>query len=82
MFTNAQPPRLPDAPAEYDPQFMAQLAQVLRLYFEQLSALQQINIAKLNIDIRTLPTEVDLANLRSGDVYVDTTAGHALKIKP
>jgi hypothetical protein len=82
MFTNAQPPRLPDAPAEYDQQFMAQMAQVLRLYFEQLSALQQINIAKLNIDVRTLPTQADVAGLRSGDVYVDTSAGNVLKIKP
>lgn len=82
MFSNAQPPRLPDAPAEYDLQFMAQFAQVLRLYFEQLSALQQINVARLNIDIRTLPTQADVATLRQGDVYVDTSAGNVLKIKP
>jgi hypothetical protein len=28
-----------------------------------------------------LPTQADLANLRSGDVYRDTTAGNVLKIK-
>jgi hypothetical protein len=40
-----------------------------------------INIAKLNIDINTLPTQVDLANLRVGDVYRDTTASNVLKVK-
>jgi hypothetical protein len=29
----------------------------------------------------SLPTQADLANLRSGDVYVDTSASNALKVK-
>ena len=29
----------------------------------------------------SLPTQVDFANLRSGDVYYDTTAGNVLKVK-
>ena len=29
----------------------------------------------------SLPTQADLANLRLGDVYYDTTAGNVLKIK-
>ena len=29
----------------------------------------------------SLPTQADVANLRSGDVYYDTTAGTVLKIK-
>jgi hypothetical protein len=29
----------------------------------------------------SLPTQADLANLRKGDVYYDTTAGNVLKIK-
>ena len=29
----------------------------------------------------SLPTQADLANLRSGDVYVDTTASNVLKVK-
>ena len=29
----------------------------------------------------SLPTQADFANLRSGDVYYDTTAGNVLKIK-
>jgi len=30
----------------------------------------------------SLPTQADLASLRSGDIYYDTTAGNVLKIKP
>ena len=33
---NVRAPRLPDAPLEYDQQFMGQLLNVLRLYFNQL----------------------------------------------
>jgi hypothetical protein len=29
----------------------------------------------------SLPTQADLANLRLGDIYYDTTAGNVLKIK-
>jgi len=29
----------------------------------------------------SLPTEADLANLRAGDIYYDTTASNVLKIK-
>jgi hypothetical protein len=29
----------------------------------------------------SLPTQADLANLRSGDVYYDTTANNVLKVK-
>lgn len=29
----------------------------------------------------SLPTQADLANLRSGDVYVDTSASNVLKVK-
>ena len=31
--------------------------------------------------VASLPTEADLANLRAGDVYYDTTASNVLKIK-
>jgi hypothetical protein len=31
--------------------------------------------------LASLPTQADLANLRKGDVYYDTTAGNVLKIK-
>lgn len=32
--------------------------------------------------ILSLPDETELASLRVGDVYVDTSAGHVLKVKP
>lgn len=31
--------------------------------------------------IISLPTQADLANLRAGDVFYDTTAGNVLKVK-
>ena len=47
---NVKAPRLPDAPLQYNPQFMGQLLNVLRLYFNQLdnagpivASTQQIN---------------------------------------
>jgi len=33
------------------------------------------------VTVVSLPTQADLALLRSGDVYYDTTAGNVLKIK-
>ena len=77
---NVAPPRLPDAPPEYDPSYMSRLLGVLYLFFQNISAVQQISISSLNIDVNTLPTQADLANLRSGDVYRDT-ADDSLKIK-
>ena len=80
-FFNTSPPRLPSAPPEYNVSYMSQMLNVLNLFFQQLSAVQPINIAQLNIDVVTLPTESNLANLRVGDVYRDVAAGNVLKIK-
>jgi hypothetical protein len=80
MF-NAAPPRLPSAPMEYDRPYMDQLLNVLYLYFQRQNGVQKISMAQLNIDLATLPTEADLADLRLGDVYRDTTADNALKVK-
>lgn len=77
-----QAPRLPDPPAEYDPQYFAQLNQILTIFLLQLTELHALQGATLNLDLRTLPTQAQLATLRSGDVYVDTAAGNVLKIKP
>jgi hypothetical protein len=60
---------------------MSGVLSVLYLFFQQVNAVQPINIAKLNIDLNTLPTQTSLATLRSGDVYRDTTAGNVLKVK-
>jgi len=81
MFGNTTPPRLPDASSTYEAAYINKLINVLRLYFNGLSSVQQLNVSRLNIDLKTLPTEADLATLRDGDVYVDTTAGDVLKIK-
>jgi hypothetical protein len=79
MFNDA-PPRLPAPPTEYDAAYMGQMLNVLNLFFQRLNAIQPINIAQLNINIDTLPTQTDLANLRVGEVYRDT-ADNRLKIK-
>lgn len=80
LFNNA-PPRLPAPPPEYDAAYMGQMLNVLNLFFQQVNAVQQINIAKLNINVDTLPTDADLADLRVGDVYRDIAGGEVLKIK-
>jgi hypothetical protein len=79
-FMQEAPPRLPAPPPEYDAAYMGQMLNVLNLFFQRLNAVQPINIAQLNINIDTLPTQADLANLRVGEVYRDT-ADNRLKIK-
>lgn len=81
LFTFRIPPNLPRPTQDYERTYMDQLLNVLNLYFSGLNAVQPVNLAKLNLDIGTLPTDADVANLRSGDVYRDTTAGNVLKIK-
>ncbi len=81
LFSNRPPPNLPLAPKEYTAGAFDRILGVLRLYYQQLDAVQQINIAKININVDALPTEADLANLRVGDVYRDTTASDVLKVK-
>jgi hypothetical protein len=81
-FSRIAPPNLPTPQSdEYDARYFSRFLNILRLYFTQISAVQQINAAKLNFDLTTLPTQADLANLRMGDVYRDTAAGHVLKVK-
>ena len=79
-FLQDAPPRLPAPPPEYDAAYLGQMLNVLNLFFQRLNAIQPINIAQLNINIDTLPTQADLANLRVGEVYRDT-ADNRLKIK-
>lgn len=99
---NATQPRFPAAPNEYDRQYMEQLINVLRLYFNQLDNASPSVFASQGVgtaDVVTaltcaqpdpavpgaskvsLPTQADLANLRAGDIYYDTTASNVLKIK-
>lgn len=94
---NVVAPRLPAATQEYDPVFINQLTNVLRLYFNQLdnagpmTASTQTNgtdiVAGLSFfplpgtTTPSLPTQADLANLRVGDIYYDTSASNVLKVK-
>jgi len=81
LFSTSVPPRLPTPSLEYDLGHMSALTNILYLFFQQISAVQPINITALNISVARLPTQADLATLRSGDVYRDTSAGNVLKIK-
>jgi len=94
---NVIAPRLPVAPEEYNRAYQDQLTSLLRLYFNQLDNSGPVNIstqrAGANIIAAlsappvpgtatpSLPTQADLANLRVGDVYYDTTASNVLKVK-
>ena len=82
---NVKPPNLPLAPAAYQPQYQEQLNNVLRLFFNQLTNPGAIGGISLNLDITRMPTDADFANLRSGDVYYDTSGGvstsYPLRIK-
>jgi hypothetical protein len=81
LLANRAPPNPPLPPAEYNKAYFDRLVNILNLFFQQINAVQAISIAQLNINIDTLPTQADLANLRSGDVYRDTAAGNVLKVK-
>ena len=75
MLQNRASPNIPQAPAEYDVAYMNALSNVIRLFFNSINTVQQLNLASLNLDLRTLPTDADLPNLRFGDVYRDTQDG-------
>jgi hypothetical protein len=81
ILANRAPPNPPLPPEEYSKPYFDRLVNILNLFFQQINATQPISIAQLNINIDTLPTDADVANLRVGDVYRDSTAGNVLKIK-
>jgi hypothetical protein len=54
---------------------MNALSNVIRLFFNSINTVQQLNLASLNLDLRTLPTDADYDTLRLGDVYRDTQGG-------
>lgn len=76
-----KPPILPTPPQQYTVQYMDQLLLVLRLYFDRLADTTHISAASLNLDLRTLPTQADYADLRPGDVYRDEIDDNCLKVK-
>ena len=75
MLQNRSSPNIPQAPAEYDQSYMNAFSNVIRLFFNNINTVQQLNLAALNLDIRTLPTDADYDSLRVGDVYRDTQGG-------
>lgn len=75
MLQNQGVPNVPLAPAQYDQAHMTALSNVLRLFFNQINAVQQLNLARLNLSLDTLPTQLDFNTLRLGDVYRDTADG-------
>jgi len=75
MLQNRSSPNIPQAPSEYDQAYMNALSNVIRLFFNSINTVQQLNLASLNLDLRTLPTDADYDTLRLGDVYRDTQGG-------
>lgn len=75
MLQNQGVPSIPVAPAEYDQAFMNAFSNVLRLFYNNVNAVQNLNLASLNFDLKTLPTDAAYARLRFGDVYRDTQGG-------
>lgn len=75
MLQNRAAPNIPQAPPQYDVAYMNSLSNVIRLFFNTINTVQQLNLASLNLDLKSLPTDADLPNLRIGDVYRDTQDG-------
>lgn len=81
LLKERNPPSLPSAPAAYDPQYMNQFANAIRLFFNNINAVQEVSLAGILFDIGRLPTEANVAALRVGTVYRDSTADNVLKVK-
>jgi hypothetical protein len=77
---NVSPPNLPLAPEQYDRQYQDQLNNVFRLFFARLNNPGDMGGASLNLNLNTLPTQADLATLRLGDVFRDTTTGSTSQV--
>lgn len=77
-----RPPSFGTAPLGYIGSFFDGVLREIRAFADRINQPYPHNASTLNIDIGTLPTEADIATLRSGDVYRDTTASNVLKIKP
>lgn len=75
MLQNQGVPSIPAAPAQYDQAFMDAFTNVLRLFYNNVNAVQNLNLASLNLDLKTLPTDAAFDSLRFGDVYRDTEGG-------
>ena len=81
LLRDRNPPALPNAPAEYDDAYMNVLVNAIRLFFNNINSVQELSLAGILFDLRTLPTEADIATKRAGTLYRDSTAGNVLKVK-
>jgi hypothetical protein len=77
---NVTQPNLPLAPQEYERQYQDQLNSILRLFFARLNNPGDMGGTSLNLNLDTLPTQADLADLRLGDVFRDTTTGSTSQV--
>lgn len=75
LFTQRVPPQLPAVTPNYSPAHTSAFYNMLRIYFNGINAVQVINVAGINIDLDTLPTEADVATLRDGDVFTESRDG-------
>lgn len=75
MIRTTLPPDIPSAPDTYDQDYMNTLVGLVR----QLSALvgQRKSLMATTINVSALPTSA--TGLRSGDLWVDTTAANTIK---
>ena len=80
MSNSIRPPALPIAPLAYDTGFQEQYSRVLRLFLEQLVADGNLGAVSLALGA-TFPTDADVADLKEGQVFVDTQNGNVLREK-
>ena len=94
---NVVAPRLPAAPEENDHRAFNELFRVISIYFRQLDNKGSIAAGterngadvvaalsfppNIGVTAPSLPTQADLAHLRVGDIYYDTSASNVLKVK-
>jgi hypothetical protein len=75
MLQNQNPPNVPLAPPAYEQAYLNALNNTLRLFYNNINAVQQLSLAGVNFDLKTLPTDKNYDILRYGDVYRDTQGG-------
>lgn len=76
-------PDFGSVPATYTQGWFAQMTQRLRTTFQQLNTPQPIQAGSIFTgEDGRFATQADLADLRSGQVYIDTSASNVLKVKP
>lgn len=78
-------PRLPEPPDDLPldiRRYLADYTRAIQAQFVAMANPSEIGAMTILLPISKFPTQADLANLRSGQVYIDTAAGNVLKVKP